>query len=116
MDALTRGGKGVDASHVEFSPYDVVDFLHDEDDIRGYLEAVAEFDEPGLLAAAAKDAARARTVNGITQATGLDRQVVCAFFAPTRESTSELPSAPEPAITPDQITTIAQAVMQVPAD
>jgi len=115
MDAVACENDHFDVSEVKLSPYDVVDYLVDEDDIRGYLEAVAEFDEPELLAAAVKDAERARSVNEITQATGLDRTVVCAFFAPAREAVQDLPVNPDPVVTPDQIKTIARAVMQVAA-
>jgi len=99
-----------DVSKVEVAPYDVVDYLRDEDDIRGYLEAVAEFDEPELMVAATKDAVRARSVNRIVQATGLDRKIVCTFFAPVRDD-AQSPVSTESVITPEHVKMIARAAM-----
>ncbi len=61
-------------SKVTFSRYDTADYLKTEEDIAAYLEAVAEENDPALVAAALGDVARARNMSELARETGLSRQ------------------------------------------
>ncbi len=58
----------------KFSRYDTVDYLNNEEDIVAYLEAVMEEGEPGLIAAALGDVARARNLSQLARDVGMSRQ------------------------------------------
>ena len=45
---------------VTFSRYDPTDYLRSEQDVAGYLEAAAEFDDPAFMAIAHEVVLRAR--------------------------------------------------------
>ena len=55
-------------------PWDVVDHLKTEEDMVGYLNAVLEEDDPGLLMAALGDVARAKGMTQVSRETGLGRE------------------------------------------
>ncbi len=59
---------------VKFSRYDTADYLKNEDDIVAYLDAVMEDGEPGLIAAALGDVARARNLSQLARDVGMSRQ------------------------------------------
>lgn len=59
---------------VELRPYDVTRYLQSEEDIIGYLNAVLEENDPGLLMAAIGDVARAKGMTQISRETGLSRE------------------------------------------
>jgi len=93
-----------------FAPWDVAEYLLDEDDIRGYLDVVASEcadDESCLLVAAMRDAMRARSINQLAQATGLDRELVFKCF-PANAAHALAPTA-------EQAHAIAQAFLQMAA-
>ncbi|NMM99342.1 transcriptional regulator [Bifidobacterium olomucense] len=47
----------------QFTDWHAYDYLESEDDIRDYLQACKEYDDPRLMAAALKDAEEARKKN-----------------------------------------------------
>ena len=55
-------------SPIKTRPFDVANYLNDEEDIAAYLQAAMEAGDPALLAATLGDIARAR---GITQSDSL---------------------------------------------
>ncbi|AHG62881.1 addiction module antidote protein [Advenella mimigardefordensis] len=59
---------------VKFSRYDTADYLKSEEDIVAYLDAVMEDGEPGLIAAALGDVARARNLSQLARDVGMSRQ------------------------------------------
>lgn len=65
----TRGKTGL-----EFRAWDVVDHLKTDEDMVGYLNAVLEEDDPGLLMAALGDVARAKGMTQVSRETGLGRE------------------------------------------
>jgi len=95
------------AQDLEISPYDAIDYMEDEQAIQALIEAALEDGDPALIASTMRDAARARSVNRLTQTTGLDRQVVCAFFA-AKETTPAT-------ATKEQAKVLAHAMMETPA-
>jgi probable addiction module antidote protein len=56
------------------TPFDVSEYLKDEDSIAAYLSAVLEEDDPKLLLAAIGDIAKARGMSKIASASGLGRE------------------------------------------
>lgn len=62
--------------NVTFSKWDVVDSLKTEEDIRAYLEIVAEDNDPVRFARALDDVARARNMSKIARDVKLTRQVL----------------------------------------
>ncbi|GLU29853.1 addiction module antidote protein [Brucella sp. NBRC 12950] len=59
---------------VQFRRYDAANYLKDEDDIAAYLHAVMEDGDPGLIAAALGDIARARNLSQLARDVGMSRQ------------------------------------------
>jgi probable addiction module antidote protein len=55
-------------------PWDAAAYLKSDDDIAHYLEAAFEDGDPGLVAAALGDVARAKGMAKIAQAAGLGRE------------------------------------------
>ncbi|HET7269377.1 MAG TPA: addiction module antidote protein [Oleiagrimonas sp.] len=64
------------------SKFDVVDYLGDEATLAEYLSAVIEESDPGLLAAALGDVAKARGMADIAQASGLARESLYKALRP----------------------------------
>ena len=63
-------------------PWDVVEYLKTDADMAAYLEAVLEDGEPGLVAAALGDIARARGMARIARETGLGRESLYKALSP----------------------------------
>lgn len=59
---------------VQFSQYETADYLQSEEDIAAYLDAVMEDGDPGLIAAAFGDVARARNLSELARNVGMSRQ------------------------------------------
>lgn len=57
-----------------FGHYDAVDYLKTEEDMVHYLEAVMEDGDPGLIAAALGDIARARNLSQLARDVGMSRE------------------------------------------
>ncbi len=62
--------------------FDVADYLEDDATIAEYLSAVIEENDPGLLAAALGDVAKARGMTDIAQASGLAREALYKALRP----------------------------------
>ncbi|WP_429500671.1 addiction module antidote protein (plasmid) [Robbsia andropogonis] len=59
---------------VKFSRYDTADYLKTEEEIAAYLDAAMEDGDPGLIAAALGDVARARNISKLARDTGMSRE------------------------------------------
>ncbi|HJP98059.1 MAG TPA: addiction module antidote protein [Rhodanobacteraceae bacterium] len=62
--------------------FDAADYLEDEATVAEYLSAVIEENDPGLLAAALGDVAKARGMSDIAQASGLAREALYKALRP----------------------------------
>jgi len=63
-------------------PWDVVEHLETEEDMAAYLEAALEEGDPGLVAAALGDIARAKGIAQIARETGLGRESLYKALSP----------------------------------
>ena len=70
----TRAKAKAKAIRVKTIPWDVTEHLKSEEDIANYLEAAFEEGDPGLVAAALGDVARAKGMSKIAEAAGLGRE------------------------------------------
>ena len=59
---------------VTFKRFDVANHLRSEADIAGYLEAIAELEDPALIVAALSDVARARNMSQLAREVGISRE------------------------------------------
>jgi len=59
---------------VQFGRYDAANYLKNKDDIAAYVDAVMEDGDPGLIAAALGDIARARNLSQLARDVGMSRQ------------------------------------------
>jgi probable addiction module antidote protein len=57
-----------------FTPFDAVDYLDDEETIAEYLNAALEDENPNMFLVAIKDVARARGMTQLAKDTGLGRE------------------------------------------
>ena len=64
------------------SPWDPADHLKTEDDMAAYLEAALEEGDPGLIAAALGDIARAKGMTQIARESGLGRESLYKALSP----------------------------------
>ncbi len=62
--------------------FDPAEYLNNEQEIAAYLSAVIAEDDPGLLAAALGDIARARGMSEIARASGLSREALYKALRP----------------------------------
>ena len=62
--------------------FDPAEYLDDEREIAAYLSAVLAEDDPGLLAAALGDIARARGMSEIARGSGLTREALYKALRP----------------------------------
>lgn len=62
--------------------FDVANYLDDEATMAEYLSAVIEENDPGLLAAALGDVAKARGMTDIAEASGLAREALYKALRP----------------------------------
>jgi probable addiction module antidote protein len=66
----------------KFTPYDTVDYLETEEDVRLYLEACQEEGDPALIAAALGDIARARNMSQLAKSAGMTRAGLYKALSP----------------------------------
>lgn len=66
---------------IELKPYDVVEYLESEEDIRHYLEAAFEDGDPALIRSAFSDVARARGITTLAKEAGVSRETLYKAFA-----------------------------------
>ena len=59
---------------IQIAPLDISEYLHSEEDINGYLNAVLEYKDTNLLLAALKDVAKARGMSKSAQDAGMTRE------------------------------------------
>ena len=59
---------------IKTSPYDAAEYLETEEDMAAYLEAALEDGEPGLIAAAIGDIARAKGMSQVARDAGMARE------------------------------------------
>lgn len=62
--------------------FDAAEYLDNEEAVAEYLSAVLEEDDPGLLAAALGDIAKARGMGDIARASGLTREALYKALRP----------------------------------
>jgi probable addiction module antidote protein len=67
---------------VKTRPWDVAEHLTTDDDMAAYLEAALEDGDPGLVAAALGDIARAKGMSQIARETGLGRESLYKALSP----------------------------------
>jgi probable addiction module antidote protein len=60
----------------ELPEFDASEYLNSEEDVAAYLTAVLEENDPGLLAAALGDIARARGMGEIAKSAGITREAL----------------------------------------
>jgi probable addiction module antidote protein len=58
---------------IELKPYDVAEYLSEEEDIRHYLEAAFEDGDPAVIALALGNVARARGMSKVAADAGISR-------------------------------------------
>ncbi len=63
-------------------PFDASKYLDDDESIAEFLSAILEEHDPGLLAAALGDVARARGMTEIAKASGLSREALYKALRP----------------------------------
>lgn len=65
--------------------FDAAEYLETEEDIAAYLTAIMEENNPGLLAAALGDIARARGMSSIAKDSGVQREALYKALRPTAQ-------------------------------
>jgi probable addiction module antidote protein len=93
---------------VALSPWNILEYLDTEEEIREYLEGVAQDIREGeceasFFAIALVKAAKARTINQLAKETGADRQALCDMFLDVKDD------ARVPRISHDAIAKVAKA-------
>ena len=63
-------------------PWDAADYLETDEDIVAYLEAAFDDGDPGLIAAALGDVARARGMTNVAAKSGLGRESLYKALSP----------------------------------
>ena len=63
-------------------PWDAADYLETDEDIVAYLEAAFDDGDPGLIAAALGDVARARGMTNVAPKAGLGRESLYKALSP----------------------------------
>lgn len=69
----------------ELPEFDVAEYLESEEDMAAYLTTVLEEDDPGLLAAALGDIARARGMSQVAKDSGIAREALYKALRPGSE-------------------------------
>ena len=67
---------------IQTQPWDAADYLETEEDIVLYLEAAFEDGDPGLIAAALGDIARAKGMTTVAAEAGLGRESLYKALSP----------------------------------
>lgn len=67
---------------IQTRPWDAADYLETKEDVVLYLEAAFEDGDPGLIAAALGDVARAKGMTKVAAETGLGRESLYKALAP----------------------------------
>ena len=67
---------------IQTQPWDAADYLETEEDVVLYLEAAFEDGDPGLIAAALGDIARAKGMSKIAADAGLGRESLYKALSP----------------------------------
>ena len=67
---------------IQTRPWDVTDYLKTMEDVVLYLEAAFEDGDPGLIAAALGDVARAKGMTKVAAAAGLGRESLYKALSP----------------------------------
>mgnify|MGYP002779874576 CR=1 FL=1 len=62
--------------------FDAADFLDNDESVAAYLTSILEENDPGLLASALGDVARARGMSDIAKAAGLSRESLYKALRP----------------------------------
>ena len=76
-------------SKITTRPFDVANYLHNEDDVAAYLQVALEDGDPALLAAALGDIARARGMTQLANDTGLSRESLYKSLSGERAPSSD---------------------------
>jgi probable addiction module antidote protein len=66
----------------ELPEFDAAPYLVDDESVAAYLTDILEADDPGLLAAALGDIARARGMSDIAKAAGITREALYKALRP----------------------------------
>lgn len=74
---------------IKTRPFDMANYLQDEDEVTAYLQAVMEDGDPALLAAALGDIARARGMTQLAKDTGLSRESLYKSLSGERAPSSD---------------------------
>jgi len=71
-------------TETQFSDYDSADYLQDEEDIAGYLEAAMEIggDDPSYIMQVLATIARARNMQKLAESAGISRQGLYKALSP----------------------------------
>jgi len=69
----------------ELSEFDASEYLNTEEEVAAYLTAVLEENDPGLLAAALGDIARARGMTQVAKEAGMAREALYKALRPGSE-------------------------------
>jgi probable addiction module antidote protein len=69
----------------DLSPFDAAPYLDSEDAIAAYLTDILDANDPGLLAAALGDIARARGMTDIAKVAGITREALYKALRPGSE-------------------------------
>ena len=76
-------------SKIKTRPFDMANYLHDENDVTEYLRQVLEDGDPTELAAALGAIARARGMTQLAKDTGLSRESLCRSLSGERAPNSD---------------------------
>lgn len=76
-------------SKVKTRPFDMANYLNDEEDVTAYLQAAVEDGDPALLAAALGDIAKARGMTQLAKDTGMSRESLYKSLSGERAPNSE---------------------------
>ncbi|NYT66496.1 putative addiction module antidote protein [Alcaligenaceae bacterium] len=76
-------------SKIKTRPFDVSNYLNDEEDVAAYLQVAIEDRDPALLAAALGDIARARGMTQLARDTGLSRESLYKSLSGERAPSSD---------------------------
>ncbi|MBW7833028.1 MAG: putative addiction module antidote protein [Simplicispira suum] len=74
---------------IKTRPFDMANYLGDEEDVAEYLRQVLEDGDPALLAAALGDIAKARGMSQLARDTGLSRESLYKSLSGERAPSSD---------------------------